>query len=459
MATICDAHACSAENFPIHQGCLLSGRDYGPDSYLAGTISFYSKRMLRLSSIYTEFYAVKIQIPADVDVRVMLTFLELYQTLLSFVFFKLYTDAELVYPPPLDTKKDEGGAGLNAMSLQDISLPPFPPAKTVSVDDHQISGKDVRQTIKTINASMDTDPIETEASLLEPKSSEVEEDFVADPSLSNNVVSLELPTLQSLAALPHTLSTSLFSPFTFFLSRETSRSIFEFAVRCFGGRIGWPASSGMGSPFDESDPTITHVIIDRPITELDETPSQRDLRMRRKYVQPQWIVDCINAGKILIEEPYAQGKALPPHLSPFGEYEGAYIPGDLGAKDESISDEGVDEEGSEMSDKVSSTGKQVEALDVTLAIAAQDVAALRAAELAAEASGVDYGTFEEKLKKYGKKLSKKPTGDRDEVAEKDMNKMMMSNKQKKLYEKMKYSQLKKETEVSRGYIIYILTRL
>src|SRR6266545_4800666 len=42
------------------------------------------------------------QVPMDVDVRVMLTFLELYQTLLSFVFFKLYTDAGLVYPPPLD---------------------------------------------------------------------------------------------------------------------------------------------------------------------------------------------------------------------------------------------------------------------------------------------------------------------------------------------------------------------
>ncbi|KAH9025083.1 Pescadillo N-terminus-domain-containing protein [Lactarius hengduanensis] len=38
------------------------------------------------------------QIPSDVDVRVMLTFLELYQTLLGFVFFKLYTDIGLVYP-------------------------------------------------------------------------------------------------------------------------------------------------------------------------------------------------------------------------------------------------------------------------------------------------------------------------------------------------------------------------
>jgi pescadillo len=388
------------------------------------------------------------QIPTDVDVRVMLTFLELYQTLLSFVFFKLYTDAELVYPPPLDTKKDEGGAGLNALCLQDITLPPAPPSKTISMDGHQISGKFVRQTIKTINASMETDPTDAEMSLVEPKSSEIEEDFIAHLSHADNTSSLELPTLQSLVASPYTLSTSLFSPFTLFLSRETSRSIFEFAVRCFGGRIGWPASSGMGSPFDELDPTITHVIIDRPITEINETPSQRDLRRRRKYVQPQWIIDCINANKILLEEPYAQGKALPPHLSPFGEYEGAYVPEDMVANGESISDEGADEEGSKMSEEDPGTGKQDEVLDVSIAVATRDAAALRAAELAAEASGIDYGTFEEKVKQYEKKMSKKSTGDRDEVAEKDMNKMMMSNKQKKLYEKMKYSQQKKEREVS-----------
>ena len=61
------------------------------------------------------------QIPADVDVRVMLTFLELYQTLLSFVFFKLYTDVGLVYPPPLDRKKDEGGAGIDAIHIKTSS--------------------------------------------------------------------------------------------------------------------------------------------------------------------------------------------------------------------------------------------------------------------------------------------------------------------------------------------------
>ncbi|KAJ2966844.1 hypothetical protein NUW54_g13689 [Trametes sanguinea] len=101
-------------------------------------------------------------IPTDVDVRVMLTFLELYQTLLGFVFFKLYTDAGLVYPPPLDVQKDEGAAGVGAFNLQEakVNRPATTAAKSkvVEVDGKRISSKDVRQTIKSISAS-GSDPL------------------------------------------------------------------------------------------------------------------------------------------------------------------------------------------------------------------------------------------------------------------------------------------------------------
>lgn len=78
---------------------------------------------------------------------------------------------------------------------------------------------------------------------------------------------------------------------------------------------------------------------------------------------------------------------------------------------------------------------------------AEDEAALRAAELAAEAAGVDYGTFEKSAKKSAKKTAKAPA-QADEKAEQEMNKMMMSNKQRKLYERMKYGEKKRATEVS-----------
>jgi pescadillo protein len=71
---------------------------------------------------------------------------------------------------------------------------------------------------------------------------------------------------------------------------------------------------------------------------------------------------------------------------------------------------------------------------------------LRVAELTAEAAGVDYGTFEKEVGKSLKKTKKLgPPAPAD--TEQDMNKMLMSNKQRKLYERMKYGENKKAAEV------------
>jgi len=211
--------------------------------------------------------------------------------------------------------------------------------------------------------------------------------------------------------------------------------------------VGWPASSGNGSPLDEDDPSITHVIIDRPITSLKvKSAEEKERRLRRKLVQPQWVVDCINAGKILLEEHYAQGQTLPPHLSPFGEYDGAYDPNvrPVGSQ--------VDLEGSESEaeieggsgDIADGIGPDNLRFKEVLKDATEELSALRTAELAAEAAGIDYDIFEKEASKLGKKVkaAQEKTGDE----EGDMNKMMMSNRQRKLYEKMKYSQRKKESE-------------
>jgi pescadillo protein len=158
------------------------------------------------------------------------------------------------------------------------------------------------------------------------------------------------------------------------------------------------------------------------------------------------VVDCINAGKILLEEPYAQGATLPPHLSPFGEADGAYDPAaglhrkmeDVDQEEESAS------EGEGDAEAVNTPPEQPSVAALIAAVNSPDAAALRAAELTAEVAGMDHGAFEKELGKSQRKLKAKEGLDEEPD---DMNKMMMSNKQKKLYEKVKHSQKKRTLEV------------
>jgi pescadillo protein len=384
----------------------------------------------------------------------MLTFLELYQTLLGFVFFKLYTGIGLVYPPPLDLNKQDSAAGIGAFTLEESArnnlLSTLPPSGVAQDNDKKVSSKTVRQTIKALaQSSISEEGHDADVPLHDDGKEERDEEFSLRPSASNPGDAADLPTLHSLSSFPQASVTQLFAPYTFFLSRETSRPIFEFIVRCFGGRIGWSGTSGSGSPFDETDAAITHVIIDRPPTQrLDETEPSRRLGQRRKYVQPQWIVDCINSGNILLEESYLQGKTLPPHLSPFGDREGAYVPQANITEDIVTDDEGAENgtmvEVETDDNKSESEHGADEPLAAAIKAAHSDPAGIRAAELQAEAAGMDYGAFEKKLARSRTKAT--------EVQEKaggveDMNKMMLSNKQRKLYEKIKYSERKRQAQV------------
>ncbi|KAH9082016.1 Pescadillo N-terminus-domain-containing protein [Lactarius deliciosus] len=396
-------------------------------------------------------------IPSDVDVRVMLTFLELYQTLLGFVFFKLYTDIGLIYPPPLDLNKQDSGADIGAFALEESNrgkVPSMQPQGAVGQGNSKVSSKAVRKTIKALAASGVSEESESDALLHSVDTEEQDEEFVLKPSVSNPEDAVNLPTLHMISSNPQSHVANLFAPYTFFLSRETSRPIFEFVVRCFGGRIGWSSTTGSGSPFDEVDDSITHVIIDRPLVQrVNETDADSDRRRLRKYVQPQWIVDCINAGKVLLEEPYLQGKTLPPHLSPFGDREGAYDPAAItedaamDAMGEATGEENEITEEEQPSEGETETEHHTdETLAVAMETAHSDPAALRVAELQAEVAGMDYGTFEKKLAKSQKKTKQKQE---TSSGVEDMNKMLLSNKQRKLYEKIKYSKRKRQAENAR----------
>ena len=61
---------------------------------------------------------------------------------------------------------------------------------------------------------------------------------------------------------------------------------------------------------DEAE--CTHIVADRTLKELDES---------KEHVQPQWVIDSLNAGRAKPCAPYKPGGSAPPHLSPFVEDE------------------------------------------------------------------------------------------------------------------------------------------
>jgi pescadillo len=92
----------------------------------------------------------------------------------------------------------------------------------------------------------------------------------------------------------------LFKGLTFFLNRETPIYSLEYIIFSFGGKI----------CLDETSSSITHHVMDRPLT-ADKKQKTRE------YVVPQWVYDSINNVFLLPTSQYLPGKIPPPHLSPF----------------------------------------------------------------------------------------------------------------------------------------------
>jgi pescadillo len=113
----------------------------------------------------------------------------------------------------------------------------------------------------------------------------------------------------------------LFEGMTFFLGREVPKKNLSFIIQAMGGQVGWENVDGLPIPVhSEDDPEITHQVCDRP--------SVSKFFSDRKYIQPQWIFDCLNANQILPIESYTPGASLPPHFSPFSNETEVVLPVD-----------------------------------------------------------------------------------------------------------------------------------
>lgn len=411
---------------------------------------------------WLEGYEFQQHVPHDVDFRILLTFLDLYRTLISFVLYKLYTEENLVYPPPLDVELDERGESVGAFKLVERNI-------TEGAEGSRVSKKEVKRAIKGIRAGVedgDVDMDETDNGVQER-----EEDFVERPSKTtdDDVAQAPLTTYNSLLASSSTPSSSrqtlLFSPYTFCLSRETSSRTWEFVIRAMGGKVVTSLMAPTPADMPNAD-SITHVVIDRPMT----MERMREMEAGRKWVwiQPQWVADCVNKGKILGAEGYGPGQLLPPHLSPWdgeGDVARPWLDGEAGRE---AAEEGVigeveeadveaemeDEEEDEDEDEGDDDNVEVEAPKLPPALLAaasdpSDPTLLHAAELEAERQGTSHSTFQSQLKEAAKAKSSTKAGPAvTKGKDEDLRKIMMSNKKAKLYEKMKYSNKQKAEEVS-----------
>ncbi|KZF26241.1 hypothetical protein L228DRAFT_254794 [Xylona heveae TC161] len=460
------------------------------------------------------------RITSDVDFRIMGTFIEFYTTLLGFVNFRLYTSLGLVYPPKFNAASDEQGGELGAFTLEGRNVGFGSQEIEASIAPAQISNEPAPEVQAKVDSIAKVSEPEGEDAVAETQDGEEvsdkidtfeaaapDADILPQPQFSGNEVA------------------TLFAPYTIYLSRETPRAPLEFLLRSFGcKRIGWDAVLGDGAfTNNEADTSITHQIVDRPALPADALPAVPETKdgdaqpgvrpgsrvPGRTYIQPQWVWDCINAGKLLRPDIYAPGATLPPHLSPWVQQKkGQYDPtaplaeqeregeaeeveeesdvegeeeqeagvadvddnaaeeeasdeemNDLGAADgmrvAGSSDEESDEEDEEAGDNEWAGVEEPEEEDSDDEDEAEKARKQHQAELEAEAAGLPYNANENgKGKKAGKKqpseAKKRATKKRrEEEEELERQKMMMSRKKRKVLDKMIYSNRKRDEEAEK----------
>ncbi|KAI9706566.1 MAG: mRNA-binding ribosome synthesis protein nop7 [Candelina mexicana] len=329
------------------------------------------------------------RVTGDVDFRIMGTFVEFYTTLLGFVNFRLYTSIGLIYPPKFNPGSDDQGGELGAFTLEGKGV--GAPQQQVEPAPEQI------ETNGTTNGTIEA-PEDVQAqvdSLIIPRGENEDPDQQQEPREPPEEVDEAIDNFEATGPdadiLPQPQvsgaeAATLFASFNFYLSRETPRQPLEFLLRAFGcKRVGWDTVLGDGAfTHNEADTTITHQVVDRPPLPPDALPEVADAEdpdsaeatpavakgsrvPGRIYIQPQWVWDCVNEGKLLRPDLYAPGATLPPHLSPWVKpTRGAYDPSaplaeqEREGEAEAAADEEIEEE-VEDDDEKSETEEQEEA--------------------------------------------------------------------------------------------------
>ena len=369
------------------------------------------------------------RLPDDVDYRVMTTFLEFYETMLGFVLFRLYHDIGLRYPPSLGSSLEEAGVGVGAV-MSELAA-----AKGSSIDDDDD------------DSDNDNGPSDVKQLRKEKKSSVAPTEDASMPSSSSADAGVDAADESE---------NLLFSGLVFFVAREVPREALVMCLASFGGKVGW---EGPESPFTEESKLITHAIVDRPY--------QGRTMLEREYVQPQWVFDSINFDVLAPASLYAPGLVPPPHLSPFVDNEAEGYTPEYAETLRSLKSSSSADITKAAIEKDKRSEKGIALLEAEQREREEAHATELAAEAegipysaAVEAGGVDKARRQEKARKKGTVDDGDVQGD-DEAAGTTTNtgadeddgetfaKTMMSNKNRKLYERIQSSKERKKVAVDK----------
>ncbi len=253
----------------------------------------------------------------DVDLQIMSTFLHFYQTFARFLNFKLYKDDGLEYPPKLDYADMERALEIFGRTASAAAAKGDEKAVTSSsLSSNKTKGKGKDKDAAKVEpvASSRSAKISQTASKIAAKTSKQakEEDEADQPAGGADKDGEDLETFKKLdpAALnlndDSAKAASIFKDCVFLVGREVPYEIMDVIIRSGGGLC---VREHAITPEQVTSAVFTHQIVDRPKL-AQFLPS-------RQYVQPQWVVDSLNMGKMLPTAPYGVGAKLPPHLSPF----------------------------------------------------------------------------------------------------------------------------------------------
>lgn len=370
-------------------------------------------------------------IPSDIDFRIMLTFLEFYSTLLHFVLYKLYTDSGLIYPPKLDIEKDKIISGLSAYIMESNDKSDLVASAVVT---DAVTKEALIIDPGTLKSAMDADHNENISENNEKvDDDERVDDVELDPFEDKNKNQGDLLPQPSKYDSPTSM---LFSGFVFYISREVPIDILEFLILCCGGSVISEIAIDQLSDLDNLDLSkVTHQIVDRPVL--------KNKVAGRTYIQPQWVFDSLNKNELVPVNLYLPGETLPPHLSPWGDVSG-YDPNAEETHDEE-QDEKSDQDDDESKENDEQNKINIENDDDD---SDSDEGLIVQKELELESQGITYSEAKKHLED-NVNPSRKSKRKSEEEEEKDLKLIMMTNKKRKLYNKMKYSNEKKDEKIEK----------